>query len=187
MGQVPKENKKVTGLKIPGGLSFMLHQDFETPVTGLDAFPKEDQPPQVNAVFQFYHLMVAIGMFLIALSLFALLQWKRGKLFQKKWLLWTFVFTAILPQLANQFGWFSAEMGRQPWVVYGLLRTSDALSKSVQANQVLFSLILFFIVYFVLFLLFIYLMNKKIKSGPESDINFDDGSLNKEIAEVIAK
>ena len=187
LGWVNKENKEVSGLKVPGGLSFMLHQDFETPVTGLDAFPKEDQPPQVNAVFQFYHLMVAIGMFLIALSLFALWQWKRGKLFQKKWLLWTFVFTALLPQLANQFGWFAAEMGRQPWVVYGLLRTSDALSKSVQANQVLFSLILFFVVYLVLFLLFIYLMNKKIKSGPDSDINFDDGSLNKEIAEVVTK
>ncbi|MGB2088178.1 MAG: cytochrome ubiquinol oxidase subunit I [Psychroflexus salarius] len=187
LGWVDKENKEVSGLKVPGGLSFLLKQDFEAPVTGLDAFPKEDQPPQVNAVFQFYHLMVAIGMFLIALSLYALWQWKRGKLFQKKWLLWTFVFTALLPQLANQFGWFAAEMGRQPWVVYGLLRTSDALSKSVQANQVLFSLILFFVVYLVLFLLFIYLMNKKIKSGPESDINFDDGSLNKEIAEVVTK
>jgi cytochrome d ubiquinol oxidase subunit I len=186
LGWVDKENQEVTGLKVPGGLSFMLHQDFETPVTGLNAFPEEDRPSQVNAVFQFYHLMVAIGMFLIALSLFALWQWKQGKLFQKKWLLWTFVFTALLPQLANQFGWFAAEMGRQPWVVYGLLRTSDALSKSVQANQVLFSLILFFIVYFILFVLFVYLMNKKIKSGPESDIDFDEGSLNKEIAEVIS-
>jgi cytochrome bd ubiquinol oxidase subunit I len=131
--------------------------------------------------------MVAIGMFLIALSLFGLLQWKRGKLFDNKWLLWVFVFTAILPQLANQFGWFAAEMGRQPWVVYGLLRTSDALSKSVQANQVLFSLILFFIVYTVLLLLFIYLMNKAIKKGPSSDTDFDEGSLNKEIANVISK
>ncbi|GGE30826.1 cytochrome ubiquinol oxidase subunit I [Psychroflexus planctonicus] len=187
LGWVDKEKQEVTGLKVPGGLSFMLDQDFETPVTGLNAFPEEDRPSQVNAVFQFYHLMVAIGMFLIALSLFALWQWKRGKLFEKKWLLWTFVFTAILPQLANQFGWFAAEMGRQPWVVYGLLRTSDALSKSVQANQVLFSLILFFVVYLILFLLFVYLMNKKIKSGPDSDIDFDEGSLNKEIAEVISK
>lgn len=186
LGWVDKESQSVTGLKVPGGLSFMLHQDFETPVTGLNAFPEEDRPSQVNAVFQFYHLMVAIGMFLIALSLYALWQWKRGKLFQKKWLLWTFVFTALLPQLANQFGWFAAEMGRQPWVVYGLLRTSDALSKSVQANQVLFSLILFFVVYFILFLLFIYLMNKKIKSGPNSDIDFDEGSLNKEIADVVS-
>jgi cytochrome bd ubiquinol oxidase subunit I len=186
-GWVDKENQTVTGLKLTGGLSFMLHQDFKTPVTGLNAFPEEDRPSQINAVFQFYHLMVAIGMFLIALSLFGLLQWKRGKLFDNKWLLWVFVFTAILPQLANQFGWFAAEMGRQPWVVYGLLRTSDALSKSVQANQVLFSLILFFIVYTVLLLLFIYLMNKAIKKGPSSDTDFDEGSLNKEIANVISK
>ncbi|WP_194973505.1 cytochrome ubiquinol oxidase subunit I [Aquiflexum lacus] len=186
-GWVDKENQTVTGLKLSGGLSFMLHQDFKTPVTGLNAFPEEDQPSQINAVFQFYHLMVAIGMFLIALSLFGLLQWKRGKLFDNKWLLWVFVFTAILPQLANQFGWFAAEMGRQPWVVYGLLRTSDALSKSVQANQVLFSLILFFIVYTVLLLLFIYLMNKAIKKGPSSDTDFDGGSLNKEIANLISK
>jgi cytochrome d ubiquinol oxidase subunit I len=186
-GWVDKKNQEVTGLKVPGGLSFMLDQDFETEVTGLNAFPKEDRPSQVNAIFQFYHIMVAIGMFLIALSLLALWQWKRGKLFEKKWLLWTFVFTALLPQIANQFGWFTAEMGRQPWVVYGLLRTSDALSKSVQANQVLFSLILFFIVYFVLFLLFVYLMNKKIQKGPSSDIDFDQGSLNKEIADVVIK
>jgi cytochrome bd ubiquinol oxidase subunit I len=186
-GWVDKENQTVTGLKLSGGLSFMLHQDFQKPVTGLNAFPEEDRPSQVNAVFQFYHLMVAIGMFLIALSLFGLLQWKRGKLFDNKWLLWVFVFTAILPQLANQLGWFAAEMGRQPWVVYGLLRTSDALSKSVQANQVLFSLILFFIVYTVLLLLFIYLMNKAIKKGPSSDTDFDEGSLNKEIANIISK
>lgn len=186
-GWVDKEKQEVIGLRVPGGLSFMLDQDFETNVTGLNAFPKEDQPSQVNAIFQFYHIMVAIGMFLIALSLFGLWQWKRGKLFEKKWLLWTFVFTALLPQIANQFGWFTAEMGRQPWVVYGLLRTSDALSKSVQANQVLFSLILFFIVYLVLFLLFIYLMNKKIKSGPNSEIDFDEGVLNKEIADVVSK
>lgn len=186
-GWVDKENQKVTGLKLSGGLSFMLHQDFVTPITGLNAFPEEDRPSQINAVFQFYHLMVAIGMFLIALSLFALAQWKRGKLFENKWLMWTFVFTAILPQLANQFGWFAAEMGRQPWVVYGLLRTSDALSKSVQANQVLFSLILFFIVYSILLLLFIYLMNKAIKKGPSSDTDFDEGSLNNEIANVISE
>jgi cytochrome d ubiquinol oxidase subunit I len=186
-GWVDKEKQEVTGLKVPGGLSFMLHQDFETPVTGLNAFEEEDRPSQVNAVFQFYHLMVAIGMFLIALSVFALIQWKRGKLFENKWFLWVFVFSAILPQLANQFGWFAAEMGRQPWVVYGLLRTSDALSKSVQANQVLFSLILFFLVYSVLFLLFIYLMNKAIQKGPSKEIDFDEGSLNREIAHVISK
>lgn len=79
-----------------------------------------------------------------------------------------FAWSVFLPQIANQAGWFAAEMGRQPWVVYGLLRTSDALSQSVKANQIVFSLILFGLVYLTLFALFIYLLNKKIKHGPVS-------------------
>lgn len=165
MGWVDKENQEVTGLGVPGGLSFLIHQDFEEPILGLNAFPEDERPTAVNAVFQFYHLMVAIGMALIGLTLLSLfLLWKK-KLFDQKWLLWAFVFAAILPQLANQFGWYATEMGRQPWVVYGLLKTSDALSATVTANQVLFSLIMFTIVYVILFALFVYLLNKKIKHG----------------------
>ncbi|MDW3649400.1 MAG: cytochrome ubiquinol oxidase subunit I [Bacteroidia bacterium] len=169
LGWVDTENEKVSGIKIPHGLSFLLHQDFEKEVTGLNAFPKEDRPSQVNAVFQFYHLMVAIGMALIALSLLGLYFLRKERIFEKKWLLQLFVWAVILPQLANQFGWFAAEMGRQPWVVYGLLRTSDALSQAVTANQVLFSLIMFSIIYSILLILFLYLLTKKIKHGPYED------------------
>lgn len=165
-GWVNKKEQTVTGVKIPGGLSFLTHWDFEEPVKGLNYFPEDERPTALNAIFQFYHLMVAIGMFLIALTLFTCFQWWRGRLFEQKWLLWVFVFAVLAPQIANQVGWFSAEMGRQPWVVYGLLRTSDALSKVVTANQVLFSLILFFIIYTILFMLFIYLLTKKIQHGP---------------------
>ncbi|MEM6805197.1 MAG: cytochrome ubiquinol oxidase subunit I [Bacteroidota bacterium] len=166
LGWVDTENEKVSGIKIPHGLSFLLHQDFEEKVVGLTAFPEEDRPSQVNAVFQFYHLMVAIGMGLIVLSLLGLFYLRKGQIFEKKWLLQLFVGAVILPQLANQFGWFAAEMGRQPWVVYGLLRTSDALSQAVTANQVLFSLIMFSIIYSILLALFLYLLTKKIKHGP---------------------
>ncbi len=185
LGWVDQEKEEVTGIKVPGGLSFLLHQDFEAPVTGLDAFAPEDRPSQVNAVFQFYHLMVAIGMFLIVLSLYAGFLWWRGRLFQQRWLLWTFVFAVILPQLANQFGWFAAEMGRQPWVVYGLLRTSDALSKAVTANQVLFSLIMFTIIYSILFALFIYLLTKKIKHGPDDAELIDKRPRQKEMIDIL--
>ncbi|MCI5081553.1 MAG: cytochrome ubiquinol oxidase subunit I [Saprospiraceae bacterium] len=171
MGWVDKEKQEVTGLGVPGGLTFLLHQDFETPVVGLNSFPEEDRPSAVNAIFQFYHIMVAIGMALIGLSLLAAFFWWRGNLFEQRWLLWVFVFAVLLPQIANQFGWFAAEMGRQPWVVYGLLRTSDALSNVVTANQVLFSLILFAAIYSLLFALFVYMLNKKIKHGPEEDAN----------------
>jgi len=165
-GWVDHKNKEVVGLKIPKGLTFLIHQDFTTPVKGLDAFPEDEIPTQINAVFQFYHIMVAIGMLLIGLSLFAGFLWWRGKLFNYRWLMWVFVGAVFLPQIANQVGWFAAEMGRQPWVVYGLLKTSDALSMAVTANQILFSLILFFLVYLLLFVLFVYLLNKKIQHGP---------------------
>lgn len=166
LGWVNDKTQTTSGIKIPGGLSFLLHQDFKAPVQGLNAIAPADRPGQVNAVFQFYHIMVAIGMLMIGLTLFACLQWKRGKLFEKRWLMLVFAWAVLLPQVANQAGWFAAEMGRQPWVVYGLLRTSDALSATVKAEQVLFSLILFLLVYATLLVLFLYLLNKKIKHGP---------------------
>lgn len=185
LGWVDKQEERVTGIKIPGGLSFLMHYDFEAPVTGLTAFPENERPPQVNAVFQFYHIMVAIGMTLILLTCLAVFFWFKKTLFDKKWLLWIFVFAAILPQIANQVGWFTAEMGRQPWVVYGLLRTSQAFSQAVTDHQILFSLILFLIVYTLLFLLFVYLLNKKIKHGPYDESEDDDRPLTKEIAGVL--
>ncbi len=186
-GWVDKESQTVTGLGIPGGTSFMLDQDFSTPVKGLNAFAKEDRPTALNAIFQFYHLMVACGMAMIALTLLATFFWWRGNLFEQRWLLWAFVFAVLLPNVANQVGWFSAEMGRQPWVVYGLLRTSDALSKVVQANQVLFSLILFTLIYSLLFALFLYLLNKKIQHGPEEGPGFQHSPVQEGMAEVFGK
>jgi cytochrome d ubiquinol oxidase subunit I len=166
LGYVNNKTQETKGIRIPGGLSLLLHGDFKTPIKGLNAFPENERPKQVNAIFQFYHIMVGIGVTLIALSVFGTWLYYRNKLFDKRWLLWIFVWSVLLPQIANQAGWFAAEMGRQPWVVYGLLRTSDALSKAVSANQVLFSLIMFMVVYLLLLVLFLYMMNKKITHGP---------------------
>jgi cytochrome d ubiquinol oxidase subunit I len=110
--------------------------------------------------------MIAIGLALIGLTLYASFLWWRGKLFESKWLLWIFSFAVILPQIANQVGWFTAEMGRQPWVVYGHLRTSKAFSQEVAANQIVFSLVMFTLIYSLLLALFLYTVNKKIKHGP---------------------
>ena len=186
VGWVNKEEEKVQGIGVPGGLSFLLHQDFNAPVTGLGAFPVEDRPSAVNAVFQFYHLMIAIGMALIGLSLLGVFLLWRGRLFDQRWLLRVFVWAVILPQVANQAGWFAAEMGRQPWVVYGLLRTSDALSEAVTANQVWFSLILFTVVYAVLFALFVYLLNKKIQAGPHHHGDGDHETKQEQIIKAIS-
>jgi len=166
-GWVDEESQEVKfGISIPGMLSYLVHGDASVPIIGLGSFPENERPP-VNIVFQAYHIMVAIGFFLIAISVLGVFLWWRGKLFNHKWLLWIFVFSVLAPQIANQIGWIVAEVGRQPWIVYGLLRTSEGLSKVVTAEQIWFSLILFAVIYFFLFVLFIYLLNEKIQHGPE--------------------
>ena len=167
-GWVNEDKQEVNfGIALPGMLSYLIGFDTDTKVTGLNSFKEEDRPP-VNIVFQSYHLMIAIGFALIAISLLGVFFWWRGTLFKQKWLMWIFVFSVLLPQIANQIGWITAEVGRQPWIVYGLLRTSEGLSKAVEAGQVWFSLILFTLIYIGLFILFIYLLNEKIKHGPEN-------------------
>lgn len=154
------------GIAIPGLLSYLIGFNPKTQVIGLNDIPADERPP-VNIVFQSYHIMISIGMVLIAISLLGGFFWWRGTLFKQKWLLWIFVFSVLLPQIANQVGWITAEVGRQPWIVYGLMKTSEGLSKAVETGQVWFSLILFTIIYLFLFLLFLYLLNEKIKHGPE--------------------
>ncbi len=166
LGWVDEDNATVTGVQIPGLLSYLTHGDTKANVTGLDQFAPEDRPP-VNPVFQSYHLMVAIGFTLILLAIVGALGSWRGFLYERRWLLWIFVFSVLLPQAANQLGWFSAEVGRQPWIVYGLMRTSEGLSENVNGGDVLISLILFGLIYLLLFVLFLYLLNEKIQSGPE--------------------
>jgi len=166
-GWVDEESQEVKfGISIPGMLSYLVHGDASVPIIGLGSFPENERPP-VNIVFQAYHIMVAIGFFLIAISVLGVFLWWRGKLFNHRWLLWIFVFSVLAPQIANQIGWIVAEVGRQPWIVYGLLRTSEGLSKVVTTEQIWFSLILFAVIYFFLFVLFIYLLNEKIQHGPE--------------------
>ncbi|MCB9201229.1 MAG: cytochrome ubiquinol oxidase subunit I [Flavobacteriales bacterium] len=176
-GWVDQDTRQVHGIKVPGGLSFLVHQDFGTPIRGLDSFPEDERPRQVNAIFQFYHLMVAIGLALIAISLLAAWYSWRGKLHRQRWLLRVLVPAVLLPQVANQVGWYTAEMGRQPWVVYGLLRTSDALSEAVRAEHVLFSLVMFTALYALLLFLFLYLLNKKIVHGPDEAPDEDGGGI----------
>jgi cytochrome bd ubiquinol oxidase subunit I len=169
-GWVDDQNERVVGgVKMPGMLSWLVHGDREAPVTGLNSFERSDRPP-VNVTFQCYHGMVAIGMGLMALSVAGLFYWWRGKLLQSRWLLWLFVFSVLGPQLANQLGWFTAEIGRQPWIVYGLLRTSDGLSKVVSGQQIIGSLIMFSFIYMLLFSLFIYLLHQKISHGPDEPV-----------------
>ena len=166
VGFVDEKNEKVVGISAPGLLSFLTHNDFHTPVTGLNEFKPEDRPP-VQASFILFHGMVGIGFALIGIAALGFLYFKKGTLHERRWLLWLMVFSVLGPQLANQLGWFAAEVGRQPWIVYGVMRTPAALSAVVKANVVLTSLIMFTLIYFLLFAVFIYLLNEKIQHGPD--------------------
>jgi len=176
IGWVDEKNQKTHGLKIPFALSFMAHNDFHAPVTGLDAFQPEDRPP-VPACFLFFHGMVGIGCAMIAIAALGFLYFRHGSLPGRRWLLWILVCSVLLPQLANQLGWFAAEVGRQPWLVYDVMKTPEGLSAVVKAHVVLASLILFTFIYFLLFAVFIYLLNDKIQHGPHEDDLHPSGKL----------
>jgi cytochrome d ubiquinol oxidase subunit I len=161
-------------------LSFLVHGEWNKPVTALDdpaiipevhaMAPDEslrDYWPPVNLSFQLYHAMVGLGGVFIVLTVYALiLRWRRT-LFAKRWLLWVFVFAVIGPMVANQAGWAAAEIGRQPWIVYGMLKTADATSKAVSGAEILTSIILFGLIYVLLLMVWVYVMDAKIRLGPE--------------------
>lgn len=157
------------GIAVPGLLSWLAYGDFRKPVVGLDQVPHRDWPP-VAATFQAFHVMVWLGGLFVMLTLVGMFFLWRGTIFQKRWLLWVFVLAVPLPYVANEVGWMTAEVGRQPWVVYGLLRTSDALSKAVVAGQVLGSIIMFIVIYALLFVVWVFVLDSKIKHGPDETV-----------------
>jgi cytochrome d ubiquinol oxidase subunit I len=160
------KERRVYGVSIPGMLSFLVYNSVSKPVAALDQFPPEDRPP-VLIPFLSYHLMVGLGMLQIGLTLYALFLWRRGRLFEKRWLMWLFVVAVVGPYLANQSGWVSAEVGRQPWVVYGYLRTKDANSPRVPAAEIAASIVLFSILYIALFSVWVFALNRKIQHSPD--------------------
>lgn len=166
IGWVDEETQTVKGIKVPGLLSFLVHKDFKTPVVGLDQYPKEDWP-RVNTVFQAYHIMIYMWCAMALLTALGLYYFWKKKLQNKRWLLCALVISVICPQIANQVGWITAEVGRQPWIVWGLMRTSQGTSTAVNANQVAGSLTMFVVIYILLFVLFLFLLDSKIKHGPE--------------------
>jgi cytochrome d ubiquinol oxidase subunit I len=121
--------------------------------------------------------MVAVGLGMIVIAALGMLYLWHGSLFERRWLLWLLVLSVLGPQIANQAGWFAAEVGRQPWIVQGLLRTSAGLSAVVKANMVLSSIILFTAVYLLLFAVFVYLLNDKIQHGPDDSDLVPSGKL----------
>lgn len=172
------------GVQVPGLLSFLVHGDG-TPIPGLDQIPPEDRPP-LHLPFFSYRLMAGLGTLFIGLTSLAFVQLWRRRLFETRWLLWVFVVAVIGPYLANQAGWIAAEVGRQPWVVYGLLRTKDGVSKVVPPDQVLGSIVLFSLAYAALFAVWVYVLNEKIHHGPPDPREDHDPSASQSLPRAAA-
>lgn len=151
---------------IPGLLSFLTYTDVNAEVKGLNDFPQSEWPP-LFLTFTSYHGMIALGMLFILIMGLSVFYLYRKTLYEKKFLLKLLIWSIPLPLLACQLGWIAAEVGRQPWIVYKLMKTADAASVNVSAGEILFSIILFGIIYILLGAIFLFFLIRKIKSGPD--------------------
>ncbi len=154
-------------IAVPKLLSFLISFDPNATVAGLDRFPRDLWPP-VEITFYAYHVMMLLGFYFIAISLVGVYLLWRKRLFDNRPYLKVMLASMLLPLLALEFGWVAAEMGRQPWVVYGLLKTADAASVVVPAGQILFTIIMFVGIYSLLLALLVYLILREVKRGPVS-------------------
>jgi len=168
VGQPDVDAKKIDNpVVVPEGLSFLTYRAWKAEVQGLDAFPQDQWPTNIALLYFSYHIMVGLGTLFIALGLVAAFLLWRGKLFSSRWMLWILLLALPFPYIANTAGWMTAEIGRQPWLVYGLMRTVDGYSKTVSAGNGMFTLLGFMGMYTVLGILFLFLVRREIEHGPE--------------------
>ena len=165
---IPDGRKEVTyfSIKIPKLLSFLIHFDPDAKVLGLEEFPKDERPP-VFLTFTSYHIMILMGSLFLLFSLIGIYLFARKKIWTARWYHKILLLSIPLPYLANEFGWIAAEVGRQPWAVYRVLKTADAASPVVPAGNILFSLIMFFLIYVVIAFVGGSILIKLIKKGPD--------------------
>jgi cytochrome d ubiquinol oxidase subunit I len=167
IGQPNTDEKRLDNtLQVPGVLSFLTYRRWEAEVKGLDQFKPEDVTDSIALLYFAYHIMVGLGTIFMAVALLAAFLLWRQKLFQARWMLWILMLTAPFPYIANTAGWVTAEVGRQPWLVYGLMRTAQGYSHRVSAGNGMFTLLGFMGVYTVLSILFLFLLLREIERGP---------------------
>ena len=162
------EKKLDNKIAVPNILSFLTYQEWNTEIKGLNEFDKKNYPTNIPGLYYAYHIMVGLGTIFIALMLASIVQLFRKKLYQTKWILWSLLFMIPFPYIANTTGWYTAELGRQPWLVYNLLRTSAGASPTVSSGNTLFTLLGFIGLYLLLGMLFLILVGKIINKGPQT-------------------
>jgi cytochrome bd ubiquinol oxidase subunit I len=183
IGQPDVQKRRLDNpIQIPRMLSFLTYRRWEASVRGLDAFPQDQWPDMIPLLYYSYHVMVGLGTIFIAVTILAALMLWRGKLYASRGMLWTLMVCVPLPYIANTAGWMTAELGRQPWVIYGLMRTAHGISPQVGAGNAWFTLIGFMGLYTVLGILWLFLVYLEIERGPEPE----DGLHNEPAVSVAA-
>ena len=168
LGQPDVEKRRLDNpLEIPNMLSFLTYRRWAANVKGLNAFPQEQWPDRIEMLYYSYHIMVGLGTIFIAVMVLAAILYWRKRLFASRWMLWTLMLCVPLPYIANTAGWITAELGRQPWLIYGLMRTAHGASPRVGAGNAWFTLIGFMGMYTVLGILWLFLVWREIEIGPE--------------------
>ena len=163
-------------IEVPGALSFLAYGTFQSYVHGLEEYPEDVWPDNIELLYYAFHLMITLGTMFIILMAYACFQNWRGRLESSTWLLWVLMLALPLPYIANTLGWMTAELGRQPWLIYGLFHTRDGYSKVVSSGDTIFTLIGFTGLYFVLGLLFLFLVGREIDHGPDAEVVASPGA-----------
>ena len=163
------ENKKLDNkIAVPNVLSFLTYQRWHATIKGLNEFDEDIHPTNVPGLYYSYHIMAGLGTIFIGIMVIATFLLWRKKLYSTKWILWILMFAIPFPYIANTAGWYTAELGRQPWLVYNLMRMVDGVSPTVSSGNTLFTLLGFVGLYLLLGLLFLMLVLKIIRKGPET-------------------
>ena len=170
LGQPDVQNRKLDNpLEFPKMLSFLTYREWSANIRGLDAFPEDQWPDTIALLYYSYHIMVGLGTVFIAVLVLAALMLWRGKLYHSPPMLWTLMLCVPLPYIANTAGWMTAELGRQPWLIYGLMRTAHGISPRVGAGNAWFTLIGFMGMYTMLGILCLFLIYREIELGPDPE------------------
>lgn len=162
-----KERKLDNPILVPKALSFLTYKHWEAVVKGINEFPPDQLPDNIPLLYYSYHIMVGLGTIFIAIMVVAAFLLWRKRLYTSRWMLWILMLSLPFPYIANTAGWITAELGRQPWVVYGLMRTEAGYSPNVSAGNGLFTLLGFMGLYTILSIVFLFLMWHEIQKGPE--------------------
>jgi cytochrome d ubiquinol oxidase subunit I len=168
IGQPDVQKRRLDNpVEIPSMLSFLTYKQWTANVRGLDAFPQDQWPDTIPLLYYSYHVMVGLGTIFIAVMVLAALMLWRRKLYDSRMMLWALMLCVPLPYIANTAGWMTAELGRQPWLIYGIMRTAHGASPQVGAGNAWFTLIGFMGLYTVLGILWLFLVYREIEHGPE--------------------